>query len=114
MSISFDYCRYREEGDPKLIISLDWFVYEDRWSQRYMMDRPMFNDEMMERIRVNNEKRCQRLRIAFNIFHLKININIKLKHVGNAYHGRVMKDEPRHRRVTIHKVKALRKRGENA
>jgi hypothetical protein len=94
MLIKFDFYRYKEEGDPKLLVSLDWYTYEDRWTQRYMFDRPMWPDDMMEQTKKNNENRCAWFRISFNLFHLKMFLDIKTKHVGNVYHGRVMKDEP--------------------
>jgi len=92
--LKFDYYRFKDEGDPKIIITLDWYSYEDHWSQRYMFDRPMWDSEMMDRMKESNERRCKWFRIAFNIFHFKVNVDIKLKHIGNVYRGRVMNDGP--------------------
>lgn len=92
--LKLDWYLYKEEDAPKLIVSLDWFTFEDHWTQRYMFDRPMWNDEMMERAGKNNAARCKRFRISLNLFHLKVHLDIKLKHIGNVLRGRVMKDEP--------------------
>lgn len=91
--LKFDYYHYKDENDTKL--SLDWFVFEDHWFQRYMFDRPMWNDEMMETMKVNNEKRHKRFKIILNIFSHKFSLEIKLKHIGNVYHGRKMEDGPK-------------------
>lgn len=92
--IKFDSYYYRDEEAPRLLVSLDWFKYEDHWFQRWMFDHPMWKEDDMERIRLVNLARCQWFKIALNLFHYKISIDIKLKHVGNLYHGRDMKDEP--------------------
>jgi hypothetical protein len=94
MLIKFDFYKHKEEGDPKLLFSLDWYSYEDHWSQRYMFDRALYPDDMMERMKQSNENRCAWFRISFNLFHFKMFLDIKIKHVGNVYYGRVMKDEP--------------------
>ena len=91
----FEHYYYKEDGDPKIILSLDWFVYEDRWSQRYMFDHPMWESDMMERMRISNLNRCEWFRMAFNLFGYKIYLDIKLKHVGNVYNGRQMEDGPK-------------------
>lgn len=90
--IKCDWYYYKDETDTKL--SLDWFKYEDHWSQRYMFDRPMWEPDMMERIRVRNLARCKWFRISLNLFSFKVYIDIKLKHIGNVYQGRLLKDEP--------------------
>jgi hypothetical protein len=92
--IKFDSYYYRDEDLPKIIIGLDWFEYEDRWRSRYMFERPKYDDEQMERLRLENLNRHSWFRIKLNLFHYHINLDFKLKHVGNVMHGRVMNDGP--------------------
>ena len=92
--LQLDWYCYKEEDAPKLIVSLDWFTFEDHWTQRYMFDHPMWPEDMMERAGKSNLARCKRFRISLNLFHLKMHLDIKLKHIGNVYRGRIMKDAP--------------------
>jgi len=95
---------YKHEDDKKM--SLDWFKYEDHWSQRYMFDRPMWNDEMMESMRLSNLNRHVWFTIRLELFSYKMSLDIRLKHIGNVYHGRKMEDVP--------KASPFRKRKEDA
>ena len=92
---------YKDEGDKKL--SLDWFRYEDHWGQRYMFDHPMWPDDMMERMKERNANRHTWFKITLELFSYKMSLDIRLKHIGNVYHGRQMEDGP----------KPLRKRKDN-
>jgi hypothetical protein len=92
--LKIDGYYYKEEDSPKLVLSLDWFKFDDHWTQRYMFDRPMWDDEMMERARIRNLARCRWLRISLNLFHYKVHLDIKLKHIGNLLHGRIVDDGP--------------------
>ena len=83
----------KDEENPKL--SLDWFVFEDHWSQRYLFDKPQFDDDMMECVRIRNLNRCSWFRISLNLFHYRIMLDLKLKHLGNVYYGRQMDDNPK-------------------
>lgn len=97
--LRFQHYYYKDTGEeaerqPKLLLSLDWFTYEDSWSQRYMFDRPMWNDEMMAVMKKSNEERCKWFTVRLNLFYYRISVDFKLKHIGNVYYGRVMKDIP--------------------
>ena len=95
MWIKFEHYFYKEDDAPKMVVSMDWFTFEDHWFQRYMFDRPMWKDEAdMERLRLRNLARCKWFRISLNLFHYKVHIDFKLKQVGNVYHGRIMEDAP--------------------
>ncbi len=92
--LKFDAYRYKEEDAPKLIVSLDWFFFEDHWTQRYMFDHAMWNPEDMVRIGIRNANRHRRFKLTLNLFHYKLSVEVKLKHVGNIYHGRKLDDAP--------------------
>lgn len=93
--LKFDAYHYKEEDAPRLIISLDWFFFEDHWSQRYLFEKAMFEPEMMERTRIRNENRHRRFKLTLDLFHYKLSVEVKLKHVGNVYYGRKMDDGPK-------------------
>lgn len=89
----FHYYNIKEEEDPKFLISADWYKYEDRWRQRYLLSRPKYDPEEMERHRINNENRYQYFRIVLKICSLSLFFDIKLKKVGNVVNGRLIDEE---------------------
>lgn len=95
--LKFQHYFYRDEDEaPKFILSLDWYSFEDSWTQRFIFDRPCWNDEaMMERARLRNLARCKWFRVSFNIMHHHFHIDFKTKLVGNVYNGRQMDDGPK-------------------
>ena len=93
--IKIDRYYYRDEEAPKIIVSADWFIYEDRWHQRYLFDHPRYAEDEMQKKKLLNENRHRKFRISLNIFHYHIMIDFKLKKIGNIYHGRPMEDGPR-------------------
>ena len=88
-----NYFFYKDEEDKK--ISLDWFVYEDRWFNRFMFDKPRHDVASMELYRQWNLSRCKRFSIRLIILSLHIYLDIKLKKVGNMYYGRTIEDGPK-------------------
>ena len=93
LKIKFDAYYYKDDSDKKM--SLDWFKYEDHWSQRYMFDRAIYPEDMMERMKERNANRHTWFKISLEFFSYKMSLDIRLKHIGNVYHGRVLEDEPR-------------------
>lgn len=93
--IKFDHCYYKEEDTPKIFFSLDWFSFEDRWTQRYMFDRPMWKDDEMESIKLRNENRHKWFTIRLNVMNYHVNVEFKGKKVGNLNYGRQMNDIPK-------------------
>lgn len=89
----FDYYYHKDEEDEKL--SLDWFVFEDHWFQRYLFDKPRHQPEDMERLRQKNLNRHKWFTIRLNIFSFKVNLDIRLKKIGNLYYGRMLEDSPK-------------------
>jgi hypothetical protein len=95
-NIRFDAYYYKDEpSDPKLIVSLDWFSYEDWWHQRYLIDRPRYDEEKMEKLRIENLNRHRWFKIKINFFYYLISIEFRREKIGNVMRGRVMQDEPR-------------------
>lgn len=91
----FDSYYYKEEGAPRVLFSLDWFTFEDRWTQRYMFDRPMWKDDEMESIKLRNENRHKWFTIRLILMHYNVSLEIRRKKVGNLYYGRQMNDVPK-------------------
>lgn len=89
----FDSYYYKDEDDLKM--SLNWFIYEDVWFQRFLFDSPVYTPEKMFQMKEKNLNRCRWFTIRLNIFHFKVNIDIRLKKVGNVYYGRLMNDDPK-------------------
>jgi hypothetical protein len=93
--IKFDHYYYKEDDQTKVFFSLDWFVFEDRWTQRYMFDRPMWKDEEMEEIRLRNLNRHRWFTVRFNIMGYRIHFELRLNKIGNLYYGRQLDDNPK-------------------
>ena len=93
--IRLDGYFYKEDDAPKILLSLDWYRTEDYWRSRYFFDKPKYDEELMEKYRVENLNRYAWLRFRLNLFHYNINFEIRLNKVGNVMHGRVMNDIPR-------------------
>ena len=113
--ITFDYYRdyisEDEDQPPKFLFSIDWMKVEDHWRQRYMFDRPRYSSEEMERHWINNKNRCQYFRISLKICSLTLFLDIKLKKVGNVYHGRLIDEEASAKRWKERKEKREAKNG---
>ena len=79
--LKLDWHFYKEDSAEKMVFSLDWFTFEDHWTQLYMFERPMWEPELLERARIRNNNRCKWFRISANVMHLKIYLDFKLKKV---------------------------------
>lgn len=91
----FDAYYYKEKGEAKVLFSLNWYTCEDHWIQRFIFNKPLWSEDDMKRIGEQNANRYKWFTMSINIMHYIINLNIRLKKVGNVYYGRVLHDEPK-------------------
>lgn len=75
MRLSLTHYYHRDEEMPILLLSLDWYVYEDYW---YVS---------LSNAKEKNLKRWKNFGIFINLFHYHIELRIKLKHIGLVLGG---------------------------
>lgn len=97
--IKFDYYYFKEENDPKLFITIDWFKYDDRWHQLYIGYKPLYPPEEMVRLKQKNRERCRWFRFSLSLSGLRIHIDFKLKLIKNLLHGRLVDEDKEAERV---------------
>ena len=97
--VKLDHYYYKpsseEESVPKIFFSLDWFAYEDRWTQRYLFSHPRFNEKEMKEIEERNLNRHKGFTVRLNLMNYHVHLDFKLAKVGNVYYGRVLRDVPK-------------------
>lgn len=87
--VKFTRYHYKDEDDPKFIISLNWFTYEDSFERMYYGNGQPIYDELEMNIRQErNENRHKWFFTEFNFCGFRVQLEIRLKKVGLYHYGK--------------------------